>query len=862
MLALLVFFGFWIKDFRLDASSDSLVLEHDDDLRYARSVARRYGSEEFVVVTYTPSEDLLSPASLDRLKSLRDELSGIERVSSVTTLLDVPLLRNPPVPLTDVRRNLKTLEDPDAEIELARAEFLTSPIYRDLLVSRDLSSSALQVTFRLDEEHDRLSERRSELLDKRFLGTLTPAEEDELEDVQALYERAKDRLRNERHEDIAAIRAVLDKHRAESRLFLGGVPMIVDDIVAFIRNDLSIFGLGMLCFLIATLGMIFRRARWVVLPMLCCASSAVVMIGLLGFIGWEVTVVSSNFVSLQLIFTMSLTIHLIVRYRELLRARPREDNRRLIRETVGLTFVPCLYATLTTIAGFSSLIVCDILPVVTFGWMMMMGLVVSLTVTFVLFPAGLMLVKKPPAEKEKDFGLHLTSWFAGLTERHGPAIFVLSAVVAVVTVVGATRLEVENSFIDYFKETTEIYRGMEFIDNELGGTTPLDIILDFKSAAAVEEVADAAAEPAGTAAAVAAAVAVVAEAEVADAAAEPAAVAVAEAVVAVEEFDEEEFDEEEFDEEEFDGEDDREKYWYTTTKLDRITRVHDYLDSLPATGKVLSLATLEKLGRDINEGEPLDDLLRAILFQKMPDELKEFLVRPYASVENDEARINVRIKDSMKSLRRDALLEKIRLDLSGELGLRDDQFRLSGLMVLYNNMLQSLFRSQIKTIGYTVLALMLMFMVLFRSVRISLIAIFPNLLSSLVVLGVMGLGGITLDVMTITIVAISVGIAVDDTIHYLHRFQKEFAKDRDYLKSMHRCHRSIGNAMYYTSITITIGFSILAASNFIPSILFGLLTALAMVMALVAALSLLPRLILVFQPFGPEQTRAGSTDSQ
>ena len=258
----------------------------------------------------------------------------------------------------------------------------------------------------------------------------------------------------------------------------------------------------------------------------------------------------------------------------------------------------------------------------------------------------------------------------------------------------------------------------------------------------------------------------------------------------------------------------------------------------------------------MNGGEPLDDLLLAILFQKMPDDFKEFLVSPYASFENDEARINVRIKDSMKSLRRDALLKKIRRDLGDELGLRDDQFRLSGLMVLYNNMLQSLFRSQIKTIGFTVLALMLMFMILFRSVRIALIAIFPNLLSSLVVLGVMGLGGITLDVMTITIVAISVGIAVDDTIHYLHRFQKEFAKDRDYLQTMHRCHRSVGNAMYYTSITITIGFSILAASSFIPSILFGLLTALAMVMALIAALSLLPRLILVFRPFGPEKAGA------
>ena len=316
-------------------------------------------------------------------------------------------------------------------------------------------------------------------------------------------------------------------------------------------------------------------------------------------------------------------------------------------------------------------------------------------------------------------------------------------------------------------------------------------------------------------------------------------------------FDEfDDFDDFELEEEEGD----REKYWFTTPKLDRIGLVHDYLDALPETGKVSSLATLSKLGRDINQGEPLDDFLLAILFQKMPDDFRTALIDPYASVANDQARINVRIKDSMDSLRRDALLTRIREDLTGKLGLREDQFRVSGLMVLYNNMLQSLFQSQIKTIGYTVLALAVMFLLLFRSVKVALIAILPSLLSSLVVIGVMGLGNITLDVMTITIVAISIGIAVDDTIHYLHRFRAEFAADGDYVQTMHRCHRSIGNAMYYTTITITIGFSILAISNFIPSIVFGLLTALAMLMALVSALSLLPKLILVFRPFGPSRT--------
>ncbi|MFT5286281.1 MAG: putative RND superfamily exporter protein, partial [Planctomycetota bacterium] len=729
--------GYWIKDFQLDASSDSLVLEGDDDLRFARSMDTRYGGDEFVIVTYSPTGDLFGPESLENLKLLRDEFQQLERVSSVTTLLDVPLLRNPPVPLPEVQANLKTLEHDDVDIELAREEFATSPVYTNLIVNADLTTTAMQITFKLDPAHEALSDERQALIEKRLERSLTADEDLELQAVQSRYAQSKSRLRDERHVDIATIRSIIDRYRDKASLFLGGLPMIVDDIVAFIKADLSVFGVGMMLLLIVTLGIIFRRARWIILPLLCCGASGLVMMGLLGLIGWEVTVVSSNFVSLQLIFTMSLTIHLIVRYRELLRERPDDDNRTLILDAVGHTFVPCLYASLTTVAGFTSLILCDILPVVTFGWMMTMGIGVSLVVTFVLFPAALFLMPKPPAAEEREFGLTLINFFARLAERRGTLVLVVSAIVGGLTILGATRLEVENSFINYFKQSTEIYRGMEFIDRELGGTTPLDIILNFETEAD-EETADGIDSDADDG------------------------------------FDE--FDDFAFEEDEADAE----KYWFTTTKLERIAKVHDYLESLPASGKVSSLATLTDIGREINDGEPLDDFLLAILFQKMPDDFKTALVNPYASIGNEQARINVRIKDSLKSLRRDALLKKVKADLKDELGLKEDQFRVSGLMVLYNNMLQSLFQSQIKTIGYTVLALTVMFLLLFRSIKISIIAILPSLLASLVVIGVMGLGGIPLDVMTITIVAISIGIAVDDTIHYLHRFRVEFEKDRSY----------------------------------------------------------------------------------
>lgn len=809
LAAVFAFFAFWSREFRLDASADSIVLEHDEDLRYQKKISARYGESEFVVVTFQPSGGLFSDQSLERLAALRQELRGLDRISSVVSLLDVPLLKNPPGTLKELKDNIKTLEDEGADLGMAIEEFKTSPIYQNMLVSPDLQSTAMQVNFEKNHRHDAMLTRRSALMEKKFAEEITPEEIEELESIAGAYRVYKDEVRSERHTDIAAIREVIKRHRFGANLFLGGVPMIIDDIISFIKNDLKIFGLGMFFLLVGALGLIFRRKRWVLLPILSCAGSVLTMTGLLGMTGWDVTVVSSNFISLQLIFTMSLAIHITVAYRELLRANPGKSNRTLIREAVGVTFIPCLYATLTTIAGFASLVFCDILPVVSFGWMMAMGLVVSLAVSFLLLPVCVVMIRKPPAETEKDFGKPLTDWFATLTEKRPGWIYGTTAVIAMLTAFGCFNLKVENSFIDYFKQTTEIYQGMKFIDRNLGGTTPLDVVLEFET-----------------------------ESESAPVSLDPA---------------EEEYDDDfsEFDEFE-DEAADPSRYWYTTEKLERIEAVHDYLDTLEATGKVLSLATLGKTTRSLNENKPYDDFTLSVLFHSMPEEFQGILIKPYASIENNQARISTRIKDSLPNLRRNALLKQIETDLVEKIGLEPGSFRLSGLMVLYNNMLQSLFRSQIKTIGFTVLALMGMFLILFRSFKIAVIAVFPNLLSSMTVLGVMGIGGIPLDVMTITIVAIAVGIAVDDTIHYLHRFQREFRVDRNYTRAMRRCHSSIGNAMYYTSLTITSGFSILAFSSFVPSMLFGLLTALAMVMALVSALSLLPRLILLVQPFGRE----------
>lgn len=824
LLAVFSFLGYRAQDFRLDASTDSLILENDEDFKYFREINRRYGSQRYLLVTFKPKDNLFAPDTLRRIGSLRDELSAIERVDSVLSILDVPLLHNPPVPVTELLDNIKNLEDPDVDLQLAHTELCNSPIYKDLLVSSDAGMTALLVNLSNDAEFERISARRNELKQRLKSGSITPSERIEFERTKEVYRNVKIRMDKERHGDITTIRGIMDGYEQDAELFLGGVSMITDDMVTFIRNDIKIFGTGIFIFLVVTLGFIFMNIRWVVLPVLCCLFSVLSMAGFLGIFGWEVTVISSNFISLQLIVTMSLTIHLIVRYRELLVKNPEWTQIELVQATVASKFIPCLYTTLTTVAGFSSLLICDILPVINFGWMMSVGLIVSLVVIFLLFPAILTLLPKCKSKEDRQFGRGFTRALANVTQNYSKTVFIVTGLLVAVVVAGISRLTVENSFIDYFRESTEIYQGMKVIDQEMGGTTPLDVVVNFAPAVDTStEINDTASESG-------------------------------------EGFDDEfnEFDEfDEFDEfGEFAEEEDAAKYWFTSDKMDIVRRVHAYLEDMPEIGKVLSLGTMLKVAEDFNDGKPLDNFQLALLYSQLPDNFKDMALTPYVAIADNQVRFTVRIKDSLEGLKRDRLLREIGNGMENQLGLQGDQVRLAGIMVLYNNMLQSLFSSQILTMGFVVIALMIMFTALFRSLRIALIAIFPNLLSSVAVLGVMGLAGLSLDMMTITIAAISIGIAVDNTIHYIHRFKNEFKVDRDYINTMHRCHGSIGNAMYYTSLTIIVGFSILVFSNFIPTILFGLLTGLAMLIALLAALSLLPRLIIVFKPFGREAVAA------
>ncbi|MFB0552664.1 MAG: RND family transporter [Phycisphaerae bacterium] len=810
VLIVVGFLGFGARGFRLDASAETLVLENDEDLRFSREISSRYGQQEFLVLTYTPGGDLFSPETLTSLARLRDDLRSLENVSSVLSILDVPLLESPPLSLKELTGELPTLESPTADMNMARSELRRSPLYQNLLVSSDLKTTGLLVYLSDDYVYRDLLERRNELRQKKESGSLTTTERAELKSVDEKLRQHRDEMRRRRHQDIMSIRTIMDNYRRDAELFIGGVSMIADDMITFIKNDLKVFGLGILLFLILMLFIIFKRIRWILLSMLCCVISVICMIGLLGWFGWEVTVISSNFISLQLIITLAIVIHLIVRYRELLEQNPQAPNRRLIFETVLFKLQPCEYAALTTIAGFASLVLCNILPVINFGWMMIGGLIVSLIGTFLLFPAVLILIPKEMSPKIRQWRFSLTSILAKFTEKHGLLIVGVSGLFLTGSIIGISKLDVENCFIDYFHKDTEIHKGMKVIDEKLGGTTPLDVIIDFEES----DTPTASTAPAAT-----------------------------ESDETFDEFDQ--FDE-------YDKAAADEKYWFNAEKMNRVKTVHYYLDNLPEMGKVLSLATMLGITEKLNNGKPLDSLELALLYSETPEEFKTMLVKPYVSVEHNQVRFWARVRDSEKSLRRNELLRKIKKDLTGMLELNEENIHLSGLLVLYNNMLQSLFGSQILTLGITVLLLTGMFLVLLRSMKLALIAMLPNVLAIAGVLGVMGWLNIPLDMMTITIAAISLGMAVDNTIHYIHRFKDEFQKDRRYLPTMHRCHGSIGRALYYTSITIIIGFSILALSNFIPSVYFGLLTGLALLIALLAALTLLPQMLILVKPFGKE----------
>ncbi len=804
VLALVVgFFATWVDDFQLDASSDSLLLEGDQDLRFYKDIKARYGDDEFLVVTYQPEKDLFAAETLSHLKKLRDELSNLDTIDSVVSILDVPLLKSPPKSLSDLEEDVPNLLSPGTDKNLAKQELLTSKLYRNLLISSDGKTTAMQLNMVLDKELKSLIEARDVLREKRLAEALDTDELIQLKILSEQIREQRDVYRRQNVETIASIRSILDRYRVGVDIFLGGVPMIAVDMIDYIQSDIKVFGTSILLFLILALLFIFKRPRWMMISMLCCLVGLIVMTGFLGLVGWPVTVVSANFVALLLIFSLSITVHLTVHYRELNSLHPEQSQRWLVHQTLINKWVPCLYTTITTMVGFASLLIAGIRPVIDFGWMMLISMGAIFVMVFLLFPSLLVLLKRLHTKQEMDLTSRITKTLSQLVlSRQKEMVFVF-ALIAAISAVGITQLTAENQFIKAFKEDTEIFQGLTVIDTELGGTTPLDIIIE-------------------------------ADPSFFNANEQP-----------TENFEEDEFlDMDFFDDETEEYDIGADSYWYNSFRLKTVAAIHDYLESLDEAGKVLSIATTVDVMKILNDDEELDTFFLSLLYKKIPQDIKEALFDPYLSADGNQIRISFRVFESYPELQRNALINKIKTDLVETLGLEASQVKLTGLLVLYNNVLQSLFRSQILTIGVVFLAIMAMFLVLFRSLKIAFVAILPSMLASGSVLGLMGWLGIPLDVMTITIAAICIGIGVDHSIHYIHRFRSEIKRQASARIAIEKSHASTGKAIYYTSVIIVVGFSILGLSNFIPTIYFGVFTAFAMLVSLIANLTLLPLLLL------------------
>lgn len=822
-----IFLALGLPKFKLDASSESLTLEHDSDLNYFREMSKQYQSGDFLVVTFKPKSELFSDASLALLGELKNDLASIDGVVSVNSILDVPLLYSPKQSISEIVLKPRTLLTAGVDRNQAREEFLTSPIYKELILGPDGQTTALQLNLAVDGKYFELVQKRDALRLKRDTKGLNDEESLVLREVTQEFLIYRTAAETRAHNRVESVRQVVDSYKENAQIFVGGITMITADMITFIRNDLVVFGTAVIIFMITILAFIFRSLRFVLIPMTVCILAVVMMLGYVSWLDWRLTVISSNFVALLLIISLAIIIHLVVRYREYAAEQPDWSQKQLVVATVKFMARPCFYTALTTIVAFASLVVSDIRPVIDFGWMMTIGLVVALFLAFVLMPALLMLLPREAfsdvdsgsgavARESKPF----TMRFSHIVEKHGGKVFLASIVVAVLSVFGISRLQVENRFIDYFHETTEIYQGLSVIDNNLGGTTSLDIIVSSSTNINNAETSLEEEDP----------------------------------------FADVEAEDDPFAEPDGSSAKSKKNYWMTVAGLKRVEKIHDYLDSLPEVGKVQSLAILYKVGKDINNG--LNDFELAIMERTLSGQVKNVLISPYISPNSDETRISLRIKDSYPGLKRKELVDRIKSYLIEDLGYQTDEIQLTGLLVLYNNMLQSLFSSQIVTLGTVFFGITLMFMILFRSFTVAIVAILPNILAALSVLGLMGLLGLPLDMMTITVAAITVGIGVDDTIHYIHRFKEEIKIDGDYVAAMHRSHNSIGRAMYYTSVIIVFGFSIMVLSEFIPTIYFGLLTGFAMFAALMGALLLLPKLILLVKPFSKETKEFNASVSE
>ena len=777
LLFILLFFGYQSLNLKLDASSDTLILENDKDLIATREVSDTYSSNEFLIITLSDADGIVTTKNIEFIKTLDQKIKQFEWVVSTQSILDAPLLTINNQSLSDLANEIKTLKDTEINIIDAEEELKKSPIFRELVISEDGSTSAILINLRENERLNELIKLRSEKLSN-----------DKREIINQEYENIKKTNDKKRSQNIFEIRNLIKEFSNQGiEMHLGGIPMIADDTITFVKNDMMVFGFGVLIFILLVLYLIFRSPIWIAIALSNCIFSLILMVGVVSFLNWKITVISSNFISLMLILSLSMTVHIIVRYRQIINDNENLERIDLIKNCCLKMVYPCLFTALTTIFAFGTLYSSGIKPVMDFGLMMCLGLTITLATSFIYLPIILSFFNLKN-------NLNLASNTSNnillrLAKNYQLLVIISFFFMFIVGIYGVQLLKVENSFVDYFKKDTEIYKGMKKIDQKLGGTTPLDIIIQFNSD------------------------------------------------------DDNNIDEIDEDFLDFEIDYNPEDYWFTREKINIVKGIHDHLDSYPFSGKILSLASLVRTAEQLNNNKEFDALELGILYKKLPSDLKDQILSPYLSIEKNQARISMRIIDTHEELRRNEFIKNLTMYINENFNSDAYQVSISGILILYNNMLQSLFDSQIKSLLIVMIGIFFMLSVLFRSLQIALVTIIPNIIACFTILGTMGLLNIPLDLMTITIASITIGIAVDNCIHYVYRYKEYYNQTKNHLETIALCQNTVGRAIQNTSFTIIAGFSILIFSNFYPTIYFGIFTAMAMFIALLGSLTLLPTLL-------------------
>ncbi len=815
-LAVLVAFVFllsgslyYAQDFYYDASADTLVAENDPDLLYFRKISEHFSDSEFMFLTYTPKNgDIFTKETVKNLTILVENLKAIKGVSSVTSLLDAPLLKSPPIPLSKLATGYKTLKMEDVDFVAAKKELTNSPLFSELLISKDGNTTAMRIDITQNAELKKMLDQRNKL---RLIEKPTPEQKQKLKQAKDTYRKAYAESILEQEQLLEDIRAIRKSIQPEAVSYLGGVPMIASDMMHYVKSDIVIFGLSSVLLMMLSLFSFFRTLRWVLLPVLTTGVVLLITISILGFVHKPITVVSSNFISLLIILSISIAVHLITRYRSFIDEMRNLPHKEIIFKTMSAKIAPCVYTTFTTMAGFASLATSSIVPVMDFGWLMCMGVGMALIVFYLFFPIILMLL---PKEKlwtpARDNNTPLIRISYHLAADHTTKVIFTTLMLSIVTVIGLSKLSIDNRFIDYFRKDTEIHQGLSFIDQHLGGTVPMDIIINFppytKEPAFDADEEDPFAN------------------DFTDDFADP-------------------FDDpftENAKEETF-----PQKYWFTPDKIALLHKIEDYMKSRREIGKILSIATLETIAQDFNNRKPLGSVELIATLNALPQTVRDEFIAPYAVPEAGIMRITTRIHETGPTFSREQLINDIKDFAENTPGLKN-RVHVTGLNVLFNGMLKELFTSQTSTLFFVIAATFMMFWILLRSATLGIIGLLPNVFSAFLIMAFMGFIGLPLDMMTITIAAIIIGIGVDDAIHYLHYFKERFNISRNVDVAVRESHREIGRALYITSLTVVFGFSVLAFSKFIPSISFGLLAAAAMILALAANLILLPALLLKF----------------